>query len=224
MTTVQQNKTLTDELEVGNKLTVAVSASGSGSFRRYQGSTLIETIALSAGITRYLGEYINDCNFAIDCFSGSIEVTESKSTGTVLPIVTDANGNVTGLVAPDGSMIGLTMLGVAQTFTAGQRGEVTELTDAVNITSDFNDSNFFSVTLAGNRTLDNPSNLVAGQSGSIWLIQDATGGRTLSLGSNFKTSLGSAIELTTTANAIDRLDYVVRSNGNVEVSITKDLK
>ena len=55
----------------------------------------------------------------------------------------------------------------ARTFTAAQRGEVTTLTDAANISVDFAASNNFVVTLADNRTLDNPTNIVAGQSGSI---------------------------------------------------------
>ncbi len=113
---------------------------------------------------------------------------------------------------------------VTNTWTAGQRGQVTTVTYAGTTTLNLDDSNFFTITLTGNILLANPTNQVAGQSGSIWLVQDATGSRTLSLGSNFKTSLGSAIELTTTANAVDRLDYVVRSSGNVEVSIAKDLK
>jgi hypothetical protein len=69
----------------------------------------------------------------------------------------------------------------AQTFTKGQRGEITGLTDGATITPDLADSNNFSVTLGGNRTLANPSNIVAGQSGSIFITQDGTGSRTSSL-------------------------------------------
>ena len=54
---------------------------------------------------------------------------------------------------------------VAQTFTAGQRGEVTTLTDAATIAVNFADSNNVVVTLGDNRTLGNPTNQVAGQSG-----------------------------------------------------------
>ena len=62
-------------------------------------------------------------------------------------------------------------LTAVQTFTAGQRGEVTALTDAASIATDLALSNNFSVTLAGNRTLANPTNTVAGQSGSIFITQ-----------------------------------------------------
>jgi hypothetical protein len=108
-----------------------------------------------------------------------------------------------------------------QTFTAGQRGEVTALTDATNIASDFNDSNFFSVTLAGNRTLDNPSNLVAGQSGSIFITQDATGSRTLAYGSYWDFAGGTAPSLSTVANTVDRLDYVVRTSTSIHAVLSK---
>ena len=61
--------------------------------------------------------------------------------------------------------VGYSSLSAAQTFTAGQRGEVTALTDASSIATDLALSNNYSVTLAGNRTLANPTNTVAGQSG-----------------------------------------------------------
>lgn len=111
---------------------------------------------------------------------------------------------------------------VAQVFTSGQRGEVTALTDGATITPDFNDSNFFSVTLAGNRVLDNPTNIVAGQSGCIFITQDATGSRTLAYGSYWDFEGGTAPALSTSANKVDRLDYVVRTSTSIHASLSKD--
>lgn len=110
---------------------------------------------------------------------------------------------------------------VAQTFTAGQRAEVTALTDAATISVDFADSNNFSVTLGGNRTLGNPTNQVAGQSGSIFVTQDGTGGRTLAYSSNWDFAGGTAPTLSTAANAIDRIDYIVRASGSIHAVLTK---
>jgi hypothetical protein len=59
------------------------------------------------------------------------------------------------------------------------------LTDAVTIATDANLSNRFRVTLGGNRTLGNPSNLSDGQQLCWEIIQDGTGGRTLSLDTKF---------------------------------------
>lgn len=108
----------------------------------------------------------------------------------------------------------------AQTYTAGQRGEITALTDGTNISINLADSNNFSVTLGGNRTLDNPSNIVAGQSGSIFITQDGTGSRTLAYGSYYDFSGATAPTLSTAANAVDRIDYIVRSSTSIHCVFT----
>jgi hypothetical protein len=94
------------------------------------------------------------------------------------------------------------------------------LTDGSTITPDFADANNYTVTLGGNRTLANPTNLTAGQSGSIFVVQDGTGSRTLAYGSSWDFSGGTAPTLTTTANAIDRIDYVVRSTTSIHAVFT----
>ena len=109
---------------------------------------------------------------------------------------------------------------VAQTFTAGQRGEITTLTDGANISVDLAASNNFTVTLAGNRTLDNPTNIVAGQSGSIFIVQDGTGSRTLAYGSYYDFAGGTAPTLSTAAAAVDRIDYLVRSATSIHCVFT----
>jgi len=101
------------------------------------------------------------------------------------------------------------------TFTKSQRGSITALSDGANISTDFALNNHFSVTLAGNRTLDNPSNIVAGQSGSIFVTQDGTGSRSLAFGSQWDFVGGTAPTLSTTASAIDRIDYVVRTTSSI---------
>jgi hypothetical protein len=108
----------------------------------------------------------------------------------------------------------------AQTFTKGQRGEITTLTDGATVTPDMADSNNFTLTLGGNRTLANPSNLTAGQSGSIFLVQDGTGSRTLAFGSYWDFAGGTAPTLSTSANAVDRIDYVVRTTTSIHAVFT----
>ena len=115
-------------------------------------------------------------------------------------------------------------LTAVQTFTAGQRGEVTALTDAASIATDLALSNNFSVTLAGNRTLANPTNTVAGQSGSIFITQDGTGSRTLAFGTNFKFVAGTAPTLSTAASSIDRIDYVVAEATKIHAVASLDVK
>ena len=110
----------------------------------------------------------------------------------------------------------------AQTFTAAQRGTITALTDGATITPDFALSNNFSVTLAGSRTVANPTNLVAGQSGSIFITQDGTGSRTLAWGSYWDFATGVAPTLSTTAGAVDRVDYIVRTSTSIHTVFTGD--
>lgn len=109
---------------------------------------------------------------------------------------------------------------LTQTFTAGQRGEVTTLTSGATVTPDFNDSNNFTLTLGENLTIANPSNCTAGQSGSIFLVQDATGSRTAAWGSYWDFAGGTAPVLTTTAAGVDRVDYVVRSATSIHAVAT----
>jgi hypothetical protein len=81
------------------------------------------------------------------------------------------------------------------------------LTDASSISWNLDTQPFATVTLAGNRTLANPSTL---QPGNYTLIvkQDATGSRTLAYGSAFKFPSGTAPTLSTAASAIDMLAFV----------------
>jgi len=97
---------------------------------------------------------------------------------------------------------------------------VTTLTDATTIAVDMSASCNFTVTLGGNRTLGNPTGLVTGQTGSIFVVQDATGSRTLAYSSNWDFSGGTAPTLTTAANAIDRIDFIVRSATSVQAVLT----
>jgi hypothetical protein len=113
---------------------------------------------------------------------------------------------------------------VVQTFTASQIGEVTGLTDGASIATDLALSNNFSVTLAGNRTLANPTNVVAGQSGSIFITQDGTGSRTLAYGGYFKFVGGTAPVLSTAAASVDRIDYVVASATQIHAVVSLDVK
>jgi hypothetical protein len=119
---------------------------------------------------------------------------------------------------------GYAQTGATNTYTGAQIGNITTLTDGATITPDFAVNNSFTVTLAGNRTLANPSNLVAGQSGVIIINQDATGSRTLAYGTNYEFGGGTAPTLTTTASAQDMIAYFVVSSSRINCVFTGDLK
>ena len=94
----------------------------------------------------------------------------------------------------------------------------TSQTTAATTTVDFAAANNFVVTMNQNTTLAF-SNVVAGQSGVIFLKQDATGGRTFTLPAIAKTPLGGAtIVQETGANSISIISYVVLDTSNVLIN------
>lgn len=96
------------------------------------------------------------------------------------------------------------------------------LTDGATITPDFNTGINFVVTLGGNRTLANPTNAKAGQSGVILVKQDGTGSRTLTWGSNWKWPAATAPTLSTTASRVDKVFYYCESSTIIHASCEKD--
>ena len=110
------------------------------------------------------------------------------------------------------------------TWTGAQRGQVTGLTSATTITIDMSTTNNHSVTLGHNTTFANPSNQVAGQSGSIFITQDGTGSRTAAWAANWKWKGGTAPTLSTTAAAVDRVDYIIAASGSIHAVATLDVK
>ena len=110
------------------------------------------------------------------------------------------------------------------TWTGAQRGQVTGLTSSANITIDMSTTNNHSVTLAHNTQFENPSNQVAGQSGSIFITQDGTGSRTAAWTANWKWKGGTAPTLSTAAASVDRVDYIIAASGSVHAVATLDVK
>jgi len=106
------------------------------------------------------------------------------------------------------------------TIQNGAVAVIGTLTDGATITPDLAADCNFTVTLGGNRTIANPTNITAGQSGSIFLVQDGTGGRTASWGSYWDFPGGTAPTLSTAANAVDRVDYIVRSSTSIHTVFT----
>ena len=109
-------------------------------------------------------------------------------------------------------------------LTGGAAANITALSDGATITIDMATACHHSVTLGGNRTFAAPSNQVVGQSGSIFITQDGTGSRTGSFNAAFKFVGGTAPTLTTTAAAVDRIDYVILSSNVIHCAVSLDVK
>ncbi len=125
-----------------------------------------------------------------------------------------ASTNLAGGVYPQDEAITVDQL-------SGNARAVVVLTDAATITSDSSllNNGVGTVTLAGNRTLANPTNLQPGQRWQLIIKQDATGNRTLAYGNKYLL-VGGSVVLSTAASAIDRVTFT--SDGtNVYVDISK---
>ena len=151
--------------------------------------------------------------------NGTTGITVPNGTAGA-PSIVGASSTAAGVYFPSAGVAGM---GGKFDVPGQAYADITGLTDAATITPDFGTANNFSVTLAGNRTLANPTNLVAGQSGIIYVSQDATGSRTLAYGTYWKFPSGAAPSLTTTASATDALVYTVRSTTSITVQIVSNI-
>lgn len=97
---------------------------------------------------------------------------------------------------------------VVNDFTRQQAFTMTTLQDAADIAWDLNTNAVTQVTLAGNRTLLNPTNQKAGGTYIIIVRQDATGSRTLSYGNAYKWAGGTPPVVSPAASAVSILTFI----------------
>ena len=152
-----------------------------------QGAAGQVTLAPGAGVT----------------LSSTDNLLSTRKQAAQIAIVADG-GNAFGVIGErNAPSLGVALLADANVFTKAQTVTPVVLTDAASIATDAATSNHFTVTLAGNRTLANPTNLVNGVILNWKIKQDGTGSRTLDYDSKFKWAGGTAPTLSTAANARD---------------------
>jgi len=139
-----------------------------------------------------------DYYIGLDDSADSLLVGSGSTVGTTPAITIDQNQTVTF----SKSAVGATL---------------TDTSNSGNVTLDFQASQNFVLTLTGNVTLDNPSTEAVGQSGIMVFIQDGTGSRTLSLGTDYETAGGAGITLSTDASAVDVVPYFVKASGSIQL-------
>ena len=110
---------------------------------------------------------------------------------------------------------------VAQTFTKAQRGDVIDVTGATP-SLDLNLGNNWKFTTSANWTSFTVSNVVEGQTGSIFIVYGGT--HTGGFASQFKFVGGVAGlgALSSASGKIDRIDYIVLDSSTITCTITKD--
>tara|TARA_R100000406_G_scaffold39963_1_gene26630 strand:- start:2286 stop:3953 length:1668 start_codon:yes stop_codon:yes gene_type:complete len=178
----------------------------------------------SAAITSINSILGDGSNFATSAELATVSSALATSIANHLPL---AGGTLTGTVSGTDFYVSAVAIGVDALLGKDLRigtaavADIVSLTDAASIAIDFNTGQNFAITLAGNRTLENPTNCVAGQVGSIFIVQDGTGTRTLAYGSSWDFPDGTAPVISTSINSVDRLDYIVHTSTDVHAVITK---
>ena len=133
----------------------------------------------------------NNIKFSNDIKVGSATITEDTSNNQL-----KINDQV---VSFGKTALSSTLVVATDTFAGA--------TDSVLL--DFNAHNNFILTLDGNITLANPSTENVGQTGIIVAIQDGSGSRTISLGGDYESVGGAGLTLSSGANAVDIIPYIV---------------
>jgi len=181
--------------------------------------------ALSATMATSIGT-ANTRITSVSDYAVALSATLATSIASRLPL---AGGTITGTVSAqevDVSSLGIgTVAGAKRlTMNGAAVAQYASLTDGATIAVNFNTAQNFIVQLAGNRALGNPTNCVAGQTGSIIIVQDGTGGRTLSYGTSWDFIGGTAPTLSTGVSAVDRIDYIVYTSTAVQAIASLDIK
>ena len=144
--------------------------------------------------------------------SSSDAVITASVQDTDIIFKVDDGGSAVSPLTMDMSAAGKLLLG------AGAVGStLTDTSNSGSITLDFDTYQNFVLTATGNITLANPSTESVGQSGIIVLIQDGTGSRTLSLGTDYETAGGSGLTISTAASAVDVIPYFVKASGSIQL-------
>ena len=175
----------------------------------FAGAVVLTTTDIAEGTNLYFTNSRFDTQFGTkdtdDLIEGATNLYFSAAEQSKLGGIED-NADVTD--AANVAAAGAALLGNANEYTATQNFNATVLTDAANISWDASANQVASVTLAGNRTLDNPTNLVDGATYILTIKQDAVGSRTLVYGTAYKFSGGIAPTLSAGINDVDIITFI----------------
>jgi len=159
--------------------------------------------------------YINDAGTGnLKIASSQIDLLGGTDGGETMATFVD-NGAAT-LYHDNSAKIATSATGVSITGTLLATTD-TDTSNTGSVTLDFAANQNFVLTLTGNVTLANPSTEQVGQAGVIVCIQDGTGSRTLSLGTDYETAGGAGITLSTAGGAVDVIPYFVKASGSIQL-------
>ena len=158
-----------------------------------------------------------ELNSTLIDINGNVEISGTAAITGIATFTDDiiiGDGKTIGS-ASDVDAITIASTGVTTFSKAVVGATSTDTSNTGNVALDFASFTNFVLTFTGNVTLTNPTTEVVGQSGFIVCIQDGTGSRTLSLGTDYETAGSGGITLSTAANARDIIPYAVSAAGSV---------
>ena len=227
------DNTKLDNIEAGADVTDATNVTAAGAL-------MDSELAGIAAVKATTGTFLTADQSKLDAIEASADVTDATNvtaagalmdselagiaavkatTGTFLTAdqtkldAIEASADVTDAtnVASAGALMksGGAMTGSAQGSTD------TDTSNTGTVTLNFSTNQNFVLTLTGAVTLANPTTEVVGQSGFITFIQDGTGGRVVSLGTDYETAAAAGLTLSTAASATDIVPYVVVAAGRI---------
>jgi len=232
-TAITTTATLSTGISNGNVL-VATSGIADNDFLRVDGTSIegrsASEVLSDIGASAVAGSSSIVTTGALDSGSitsgfGSIDNGSSTANfgATTVDSLDVSEGNITnvGSIALD-SISSDAGNGTAIVFNQGVKPATQTTSASGNFEPDFSQYTNFILTVSNsnNCTLTTPADPdeVAGQSGIFVFIQDGTGGGTLSHANDtYRTAGGTAITLSTAANAIDIVPYFVQADGTIHL-------
>jgi hypothetical protein len=160
-------------------------------------------------------------SYIVDNGTGNLKIAGSQidllgGADAAETMATFADDGAVTLYYDNSTKIATTSTGIQVTGTALATTD-TDTSNTGSVTLDFQTNQNFILTFTGNVTLANPTTEQVGQSGIIVCIQDGTGSRTLSLGTDYETAAGAGITLSTAASAVDVIPYFVKAAASIQL-------
>ena len=230
--TLTANVTITVPAE---EKTYFIRENTSGSFAVQMKTAGGTALTLSQGVNTFVAcngtsIYRLDIPTSVSSFTANTLTATSIATSVLDATVIDATTiNATTVNTSTVSATVLNADGKA-TFSGAVIGTVTTLTDAASVALNLEQGNNFYVQMTSavgtNRVLENPTNAVIGQCGSIYVVQTVSGtiNKTLSYGNAYRFKTGTAPTITQTTSAVDLLVYNVRDVSIIDVIPIQNFK
>ena len=181
-----------------------------------------DQLIIGEGSTVGTNNILSITDDAVTIGDGATEDTKIVFNGNAQDYYIGLDDSADDLVVGLGSAVGTTPAfsideNQLTTFGKAAIGATQTASISGNQTLNFQSYQNFILTFTGNVTLDNPTTETVGQSGIIVIIQDGTGSRTLSLGTDYETAGGSGLTISTAASAVDIIPYFVKAADSIQL-------